>query len=241
MHDKQVALVTGANKGIGLETARQLARRGMTALVGARAPERGEEAAQRLRAEGLDARFVRLDVTEPASIAEAARWIETNLGRLDVLVNNAGVLIGTTKPSETNLDELRSLFQVNVFGTIAVTQAMLPLLRRARPAARIVNVSSGTGSLTQSSDPRWEHARINVLAYPAAKAALNMATVQFAKELRETGIKVNAADPGYTATDMTRHHGQPVEEGARASVWLATLDEGGPTGGFFDAKGPVPW
>lgn len=242
MHDGRVALVTGANKGIGLETARQLGRRGMTVLVGARDPARGEAAAGQLRDEGLDARFVQLDVTDSASIAAAARAIAAAPGRLDVLVNNAGIAIGRAKPSETDLDEVRRCFEVNVYGVVAVTQAMLPLLRRASPPARIVNVSSGVGSLTHHADPHWEHAWITAVAYPASKAALNMVTLQFAKELRDTGIKVNAADPGYTATDLNGHRGtQTVEEGARASVRLATLDEDGPTGGYFDADGPVPW
>lgn len=242
MHDRQVALVTGANKGIGLETARQLGRRGMRVLIGARDPAAGEAAAGRLRDEGIDARAVQLDVTDPASIAAAAQRIEAELGRLDVLVNNAGIAIGVTPPSEAALAELRQTFEVNAFGPVAVIRAMLPLLRRASPPARIVNVSSGLGSLTLHSDPRWEYGSFTAIAYPASKAALNMITVQFAKELRESGIKVNVADPGYTATDLNGHRGtQTVEEGARASVALATLGPEGPTGGYFDARGAVPW
>ncbi|UQA58528.1 SDR family oxidoreductase [Polyangium aurulentum] len=242
MHDKKVALITGANKGIGFETARQLGQRGMTVLVGARDAERGEAAAKRLREEGLDARFVRLDVTDGATIDAAAKWIERELGRLDVLVNNAGIVVDQQKPSECNLDDVRKVYDANVFGVIAVTQAMLPLLRRSAPHARIVNVSSGLGSFALQTDPRSPYASINILGYNSSKAALNMVTVQFAKELRDTGIKVNAADPGYTATDLNNNSGtQTVAEGTEASVKLATLDDDGPTGGYFDRMGPVPW
>ena len=242
MNDKRTALVTGANKGIGFETARQLGKQGMTVLVGARDEVRGARAVDTLRAENIDARFVALDVTDAASVAEAARAIERDLGRLDVLVNNAGIVVGRGKPSETSLDDVRRVFEVNVLAAVAVTNAMLPLLRRAAPTARIVMVSSGVGSFFHQSDPHWEYAWLNAIAYPASKAALNMVTVQYAKELAATGIKVNAADPGYTATDLNGHRGtQTVEEGARASVRLALLDDAGPTGGFFDARGRVPW
>jgi NAD(P)-dependent dehydrogenase (short-subunit alcohol dehydrogenase family) len=242
MHAKRVALVTGANKGIGLETARQLARRGMTVLVGARDAARGEEAAGRLRGEGLDARSLALDVVDAESAASAARRVEAELGRLDVLVNNAGIALGRTPPSGTDLPTMRRVFEVNVFGVVTVTKAMLPLLLKSAPDARIVNVSSGVGSLANASDPNWEFASLNSIPYPASKAALNMITVHLAKELRGSGIKVNAADPGFTATDLNQHRGtQTVEEGARASVALATLGPDGPTGGFYNAAGPVPW
>jgi NAD(P)-dependent dehydrogenase (short-subunit alcohol dehydrogenase family) len=241
MHDRPVALVTGANKGIGFETVRQLAARGMTVLLGARDPARGQEAARSLRAAGADVRFLPLDVTDAGSIATAARWIEAELGRLDVLVNNAGIAVDADPPSRADLGRIRTTFEVNVLGAIAVTCAMLPLLRRG-PAGRIVNVSSGLGSLALSSDPQWEHADFTTIGYPASKAALNMVTVQLAKELRDTRIKVNAADPGFTATDLNGHHGtQTAEEGARAAVQLATLDADGPSGGFFDARDRVPW
>jgi NAD(P)-dependent dehydrogenase (short-subunit alcohol dehydrogenase family) len=242
MHEKRVALVTGANKGIGLETARQLARKGLTVLLGSRDAARGDAAARRLQVEGLDARPLGLDVIDAASIVAAAHWVEAELERLDVLVNNAGVALGRAPPSGTDLETMRMVFEVNVFGAVAVTRAMLPLLLRSAPDARIVNVSSGVGSLTNASNPAWEFAALNSIPYPASKAALNMITVHFAKELRGTGIKVNAADPGFTATDLNQHRGtQSVEEGARASVALATLDATGPTGGFFSANGPVPW
>lgn len=242
MHDRRTALVTGANKGIGLETARQLGRRGMTVIVGARDAGRGAGAAAALREEGLDARPVEIDVTDAASVARAAATLERELGRLDVLVNNAGIVLGRPPPSETRLEDLRRVFEVNVFGAVAVTNAMLPLLRRASPAARIVFVSSELASLANHGDPGWPYAWFTALAYPASKTALGMVTVQYAKELAGTGIKVNAADPGYTATDLNGHRGtQTVEEGARASVRLSLLDDDGPTGGFFDARGRVPW
>src|SRR6516164_1407137 len=242
MNGKRTALITGANKGIGLETARQLGQRGMTVLVGARDGERGARAVATLRGEAIDARFIALDVTDAASIAEASRAIERDLGGLDVLVNNAGIILGRPKPSETRLDDVRRVFEVNVFAAVAVTNAMLPLLRRASPAARIVMVSSEIGGLSNHGDPQWKYAWFNAIAYPASKAALNMVTVQYAKELAATGIKVNAADPGYTATDLNGHRGtQTVEEGARASVKLALLDDAGPTGGFFDAHGQKSW
>lgn len=214
----------------------------MTVLVGARDVERGARAVEALRADGIDARPVPLDVTDAASIARCASYIERELGRLDVLVNNAGIILGRPRPSETQLDDVRRVFEVNVFAAVAVTNAMLPLLRRASPAARIVMVSSEIGGLANHGDPQWPYAWFNAIAYPASKAALNMVTVQYAKELAATGIKVNAADPGYTATDLNGHRGtQTVEEGARASVKLALLDDRGPTGGFFDAHGPIPW
>lgn len=242
MDRKRTALVTGANKGIGFETARQLGERGLTVLVGARDEARGARATQALREQGIDARAFALDVRDDESIVRCAARIAREHGALDVLVNNAGIIHGRPKPSETQRDELRSVFEVNVFGAIAVTNAMLPLLRRASPGARVVMVSSELGSLANHSDPSWKYAWFNALAYPASKAALNMVTVQFAKELAAAGIKVNAADPGYTATDLNGHRGaQSVEEGARASVKLALLDESGPTGGLFDQRGPVPW
>jgi NAD(P)-dependent dehydrogenase (short-subunit alcohol dehydrogenase family) len=242
MNGKRTALITGANKGIGLETARQLGKRGMTVLVGARDEERGAGAVETLRGEGIDAHVIALDVTDAKSIAKAASRIEREQGRLDVLVNNAGIILGRPAPSDTHLPDVHRVFEVNVFAAIAVTNAMLPLLRRASPAARIVMVSSEIGSIGNHSDPSWKYGWFNAIAYPASKAALNMVTVQYAKELADTGIKVNAADPGYTATDLNGHRGtQTVEEGARASVSLALLDDNGPTGGFFNARGSVSW
>jgi NAD(P)-dependent dehydrogenase (short-subunit alcohol dehydrogenase family) len=246
-----IALITGANKGIGLETARQLGARGFTVLAGARDAERGLEAERALRADGADARFVRLDVTDDASVREAAAWIEREYGRLDTLVNNAGIARGNP-PSQTDLDAMREVYEVNVFGVIRVTNAMLPLLRRA-PAARIVNVSSEVGSITSQADPASPLAAIPAsLAYPSSKSALDMITVMYARELRDTPIKVNAANPGYTKTDLNRNSGfRSVAEGAEASVYLATLPGDGPSGilwghlwtadGPADAYGTLPW
>jgi NAD(P)-dependent dehydrogenase (short-subunit alcohol dehydrogenase family) len=225
-----IALVTGANKGIGLEIARQFGARGFTVLAGARDEERGLAAERELRAGGLDARFVSLDVTLEASVREAADWIEREYGRLDILVNNAGIARGNPA-SQTDLDAMHEVYEVNVFGAIRVTNAMLPLLRRA-PAARIVNVSSEVGSISSMTDPASPLAQMPAsLAYPSSKAALNMITALYAKELRDTPVKVNAANPGYTKTDLNRNSGfRSVTEGAEASVQLATLPANGPSG-----------
>jgi NAD(P)-dependent dehydrogenase (short-subunit alcohol dehydrogenase family) len=230
----RIALITGANKGIGFETARQLAEQGITVLIGARDATRGEEAAQSLRDQGGDARFVEIDVTDEASAQRAAAWIDTEHGQLDILVNNAGTATITRRravPSATDLDDMRAIYAVNVFGVVAVTNAMLPLLRRA-PAARIVNVSSEVGSITAATSHTTPIGSMPPSGqYPSSKAALNMLTAQYAKELRDTPIKVNAANPGFTATDFTDHRGvRTAAQGAEASVHLATLPEDGPSG-----------
>jgi NAD(P)-dependent dehydrogenase (short-subunit alcohol dehydrogenase family) len=246
-----IALVTGANKGIGLETARQFGARGFTVLAGARDKERGLAAERELRAGGGDARFVLLDVTLDASVREAADWIEREYGRLDILVNNAGIARGDP-PSQTDLDVMHEVYEVNVFGVIRVTNAMLPLARRA-PAARIVNVSSEVGSISSMTDPASPLGQMPAsLAYPSSKAALNMITAIYARDLRDTPIKVNAANPGYTKTDLNRNSGfRSVTEGAEATVYLATLPADGPSGilwghlwsadGPADAYGRLPW
>ena len=242
-----IALITGANKGIGLETARQFGARGFTVLAGARDEERGLAAERELRFAGVDARFVPLDVTVDESVREAADWIEREYGRLDILVNNAGIARGAPA-SQTDLDAMREVYEVNVFGVIRVTNAMLPLLRRA-PAARIVNVSSEVGSISSMTDPASPLAQMPAsLAYPSSKAALNMITAMYAKELRDTPIKVNAANPGYTKTDLNRNNGfRSAAEGAEATVYLATLPAEGPSGILWghvwsaDAYGRLPW
>jgi NAD(P)-dependent dehydrogenase (short-subunit alcohol dehydrogenase family) len=247
----RIALITGANKGIGLETARQLGARGITVLAGARDQERGRAAERALHADSAEARFVRLDITDPRSVRHAADWIEKEYGRLDILVNNAGIARGSP-PSQTDLNAMREVYEVNVFGVITVTNAMLPLLCRS-PAARIVNVSSEVGSITSMSDPASPLAHMPTgLAYPSSKSALNMITAMYAKELRDTPIKVNAANPGYTKTDLNRNSGfRSVTEGAEASVHLATLPADGPSGilwghlwtadGPAEAYGALPW
>ena len=241
MSNRRVAVVTGANKGIGLEIARQLARGGITVHLGARDEARGREAAEKLRGEGLDARPLRLDVTDAQSVSAAAAQLERDPGRLDILVNNAGIAIDDGPPSRVSMDALRRTYETNVFGLVRVTQALLPLLRRS-DAGRIVNLSSGLGSLTLNSDPSWPFASVKFLAYNSSKSAVNAITVQLAWELRDTKLKVNAADPGYVATDMNRHQGvRSVEQGAAAPVRLATLPADGPTGGYFDDAGPLPW
>lgn len=239
---KRIALVSGANKGIGFEIARRLGKAGLIVLLGARDAALGEAAATELRAENLDVRYVELDLARLATIEAAAAAIHAEFQRLDVLVNNAGINVPADGPPSTaDLDSVRRAMETNFFGTFAVTRAMLPLLREA-PAARIVNVSSGLGSLTLNGDPDWEFAPYKLLGYCASKAALNMLTVQLAYELRGTAIKVNSADPGFTATDLNGHRGyQTVEEGAAEPVRLALLPPDGPTGGFSATAGPHPW
>jgi NAD(P)-dependent dehydrogenase (short-subunit alcohol dehydrogenase family) len=235
----RVALITGANKGIGFETARQLGKQGITVLVGSREKERGQKAVDTLRAEGIGARFIALDVSDQVTIDCAAAEVDRGFGRLDILVNNAGILLERIAPSECQVENLRKTFDTNVFGLFAVTKAFLPLLRKSA-AGRIVNVTSALGSLAVMSDPqRLEN---KFLAYSASKAAVNMMTVAFARELAGTKIKVNSAAPGYTATEMNNYSGtQTIAEGTVASVRLATLPDDGPTGGFLDAKGFVAW
>jgi NAD(P)-dependent dehydrogenase (short-subunit alcohol dehydrogenase family) len=251
VHDKPVALVTGANQGIGLQIARDLVAHGFIVLVGSRNLERGEAAAKEV---GTDARALQLDVTDQASIAAAAKRVRDELGRLDVLVNNAAISNTRLRPGESveeysrstrssnvSLDEVRAVWETNVFGVLAVTQAMLPLLREA-PAARIVNVSSGVGSLTRNADPAFPWRSIFGPVYPASKTALNAITLAMAIELESTGIKVNAACPGFTKTNLNNYAGtQTVEEGAREPVRLALLGPDGPTGTFSNTAGPVPW
>ncbi len=231
-------LITGANKGLGFETARRLVAAGHTVYVGSRDPERGRRAADR-----LGARFVRLDVTDEASVAAAAKTVEAE-GGLDVLVNNAGVegrgdgnrVIGAP---EVTAEQMRTVFETNVFGVVRVTHAFLPLLERSA-APVVVNVSSGLASLSRLADPASPSHFYPGVAYPASKAAVNMITVQYAKAF--PGMRINAVEPGYTATDLNGHTGtQTVEEGAEIIVRMARLGPDGPTGGYFDAEGPLPW
>jgi NAD(P)-dependent dehydrogenase (short-subunit alcohol dehydrogenase family) len=240
--NKRIGLITGANKGIGFEVARQLATSECTILMGARSQTLGEEAAERLAAERLDVCYIPIDLDDPLTIKAAANRIDADFGHQDILINNAGIAVQSDgPPSTSSLEAIERDYRVNLIGTVAVTQVMLPLLRRA-PSARIVNVSSGLGSLTKTSDPAFEFVAYKYLGYAASKAALNMFTVQLAYELRDTAIKVNSADPGYTATDLNGHRGtQPVAEGAVEIVRLALLPEDGPTGRFSNKNGVVPW
>ncbi|GAA3193902.1 SDR family NAD(P)-dependent oxidoreductase [Actinocorallia longicatena] len=248
---RKIALVTGANKGIGRGIAEQLAGLGMTVLVGARDPRLGEEAGAAVRAGGGDAHAIGLDVTDAGSVRDAAEAVGERFGRLDVLVNNAGIT-GSGRispadafdqvPSSVDLEMVRRVFETNVFGVIAVTNAMLPLLRRSAEA-RIVNVSSHAASLTLACDPDGPLAGLlPSAAYSPSKAALNAVTVNYANELRKDGILVNAAAPGFVGTDSNDHTGfLTVAQGAVVAVRLATLPAGGPTAGFFAEDGPVPW
>jgi NAD(P)-dependent dehydrogenase (short-subunit alcohol dehydrogenase family) len=239
---QKIALITGANKGIGFEVARQIGRAGVSVLVGARNKTAGEAAAARLAGEGLTAAYLAVDVTDRASIVAASARIEAAFGRLDILVNNAGINDAEDGPPSTaNPDAVERVFRTNFLGAQEVTRAMLPLLRKAR-SGRIVNVSSGLGSLAQNGDPNYPSAAVKLIGYSAAKAALNMLTVQLAYELRDTAIKVNSADPGYTATDLNGHRGhQSIPEGAAEAVRLALLPDDGLTGSFSNSDGRVPW
>ncbi|TDD70110.1 SDR family oxidoreductase [Actinomadura darangshiensis] len=243
----RIALITGANKGIGLETARILGRDGMTVLVGARSADLGEKAADALAEEGIDARFVHLDVTDAASIQAAAERIGDEHGRLDILINNAGITptdasdpATSPPPSRVAPDLVRTAFETNVVGVVAVTNAMLPLLRRS-PAGRIVNVSSNLGSLTQATGPSGA-ARPNLLPYNTSKTALNALTVAYAKELAGTPIKVNSVAPGFCATDLNGHTGSRTPaQGAAVIAGAAVLGDDGPTGSYIAEDGRVPW
>jgi NAD(P)-dependent dehydrogenase (short-subunit alcohol dehydrogenase family) len=240
-HKGKIALVTGANKGIGFEVARQLGMERITVLIGARNPQLGAVAEAKLKADGADAHFIELDVTKPETITKAVERIRAEFGRLDILVNNAGVVVkGDGPPSVADLDAVRQVLDVNFFGVLAVTQAMLSLVRNA-PSGRIVMVSSGLGSLTWNADPNWPFAGIKPLGYNGSKAILNMLTVQLAWELRDTPIKVNTVNPGYTATDLNGNSGtQTIEEGAAETVRQSLIPDDAPTGGFFQTGG-VPW
>ena len=243
MNTKRIALITGANKGIGFETARQLGQQQITVLLGARDAAKGEAAAAKLRAEGLEARALELDVTVSASIQRAADKVAQEFGRLDVLVNNAGVMTDdqTKKVSEQPLSAWRATFETNLFGVVAVTQAFLPLLRKSE-TGRIVNLSSILGSNTLHSDPQSPIYDFKLPAYNVSKSAVNAYTVQLAYELRDTPIKVNAAHPGWVKTEMGGE-GATMElaDGAKTSVALATLPADGPSGAYIHLGETLPW
>ncbi len=238
---KKVALVTGGNKGIGYAICRQLAEAGVAVLLGARDAVAGEAAAAALREEGLDVRSVAVDVANDASIAAAAERIAADPGRLDILVNNAGISGDhRTVPSEASLDVMRGIYATNVFGLTAMIQALLPLLRRS-PAGRIVNMSTGLASLSLTAGPEGPFAFSRLLAYNSSKTAVNAITVQFANELADTSIRINAANPGLCATDLSSGKGRPPAEGAAVAVRLALWDEGSPNGILFGDSGKMPW
>jgi NAD(P)-dependent dehydrogenase (short-subunit alcohol dehydrogenase family) len=240
--ENRVALITGANKGIGFEISRQLARQGITVVIGARNETRGAKAAMNLRDEGLDAHHVMLDVTDPSTIDSLPGFFEVQFGRLDILVNNAGVLLDEGTPfNELDIEMLRQTFETNFFGVFAITKALLPLIRRSE-AGRIVNVSSQLGSLADISNPDSAYAGFISFGYSSSKVALNALTALLAKELRGTDVKVNSADPGWVQTDMgTAAAPLTPEEGAVTPVWLATLPSDGPNGGFFSSGQPMAW
>lgn len=227
-------LITGANKGLGYETARRLIAAGHTVYLGARDERRGKQAARE-----LGARPVLIDVTRDDTVQAAAALIRGQVGHLDVLVNNAGIGGSRKLPGEVTAADIQAVYDTNVFGVVRVTHAFLPLLQ-ASSAPVIVNVSSGMGSLAVTTDPRRLESTLVGLAYPSSKTALNMLTSQYAKAF--PAIKINAVDPGYTATDLNGHRGtQTIEQGAEIIVRMATTAADGPTGGYFDAAGPVPW
>jgi NAD(P)-dependent dehydrogenase (short-subunit alcohol dehydrogenase family) len=239
---RKVALITGANKGIGFEVAQQLGEQGVHVLIGARDEGRGKAAVEQLTSQNILATYLPLDVTNTASISKAAAQISQEFGKLDILVNNAGISgnIGTP-PSQTDIDAMRQVYETNVFGTISVTIAMIPLLKLA-DQARIVNVSSSLGSLTMALDPNDMFYGINSLQYQSSKTALNAITVEFAKELESEGIKVNAACPGFVDTDFNGHRGtKPVKQAATIIVKLSTLGADGPTASFQSEDGELPW
>jgi NAD(P)-dependent dehydrogenase (short-subunit alcohol dehydrogenase family) len=248
MPEQRVALVTGANQGVGLQVARELVANGLTVLVGSRNFERGETAAKDI---GPGAVAVQLDVTDGDSIAAAAERIRQEFGRLDLLVNNAAIS-NTTRgslsppqaryPSSVSLDEVRAVWETNVFGVLAVYQAMLPLLRES-PDARIVNVSSGVGSLTANADPAYPYHALFGPVYPASKAALNAMTLAMMVELEATDIKVNLVSPAFTKTNLNGYAGtESVEDGSREVVRVALLGPAGPTGTFTRWENvTIPW
>lgn len=241
---QKIALITGANKGIGLETARQLGKLGVTVLVGARDLAKGEEAAEVLRGIGIDARAIKLDVVNEADRNAAAKLIEKDFGRLDILINNAAVMLDArtgNETSTTSLKALRDTFETNFFAVVALTQTLLPLLRKS-PAGRIVNLSSILGSQTLHATKGSPIYDAKTFAYDASKTALNSFTIHLAHELKGTAIKVNSAHPGWVKTDMGGEGAQmEIVDGAKTSVRLATLDENGPTGGYFHLEDALPW
>jgi NAD(P)-dependent dehydrogenase (short-subunit alcohol dehydrogenase family) len=241
--EKKIALITGANKGIGLETARQLAQKQITVLLGSRDKAKGESAAAKLKSEGLDVRPIEIDVTNEQSIRKAAERVEKEFGRLDILINNAGTMLDDNKKkvSEQSLDTWRRTFDTNLFGLIATTQTFLPLLRKSG-AGRIVNLSSILGSITYHATPGSPVYDFKTASYNVSKSAVNAYTVQLAYELKDSKIKVNAAHPGWVKTEMGGEGAtMEITDGAKTSVELATLDNDGPNGAYVHMGETLPW
>lgn len=240
----KIALITGANKGIGLETARQLARdHGFTVLVGARDAERGQEAVSELKNAGLDARLLLIDPTDAASIAAAAAQVEADFGQLDVLINNAGTIVESdheNAPAQLPTSALRETFELNVFALHEVTRAFWPLLEKSE-AARLVNVSSALGSLAMHADFAGPLKDVKILAYDSSKAAVNMMTIHYAWQWRDTPHRANAIHPGSVKTDLNPGGDLSLEEGAKSSVELATIPDDGPNGTFTHLGKTLPW
>lgn len=238
----RIALVTGANKGIGLEISRQLSQAGVTVLMGARSLERGQAAASDLTAAGLTVQAIAIDLNDDNTISAAAQKIQVEHGRLDILVNNAGIVDAEDgPPSVGTIAAARRLMETNFLGTLSVTQAMLPLLRQS-PAGRIVNLSTTLGSLAINGDPTSPYYEARLIGYNASKAALNMLTVQLAAELKATRIAVNSVAPGYVKTDLTGGNGfMTPEEGARLPVEYALLGDDAVSGNFVEPAGHAPW
>ncbi|MBB6147006.1 NAD(P)-dependent dehydrogenase (short-subunit alcohol dehydrogenase family) [Silvibacterium bohemicum] len=244
-NEKKVALITGANRGIGLETARQLGQKGITVVVAARTLASAEETASKLKAEGIDAFPVKLEVTSDQDRKAAVKTIGDKFGKLDILINNAGVGSQTDMfaltVSETTEEELQTVFGTNLFAVVAVTREFLPLLKKS-DAGRIVNLSSVLGSLTLHADPNSPIAAVKSLAYDASKSALNAFTIHLAAELKDTKIKVNSAHPGWVKTDMgTDKAPMEIVDGAKTSVELALLPQDGPNGRFIHLGQELPW
>lgn len=246
MTGKKIALVTGANKGLGFETSRQLALQGVMVLTGARDERLGSDAMEKLKAEGLEVESVQVDVTNSDHITRVRDLIEDRFGQLDILVNNAGTVhpeepLFSNSSATVSRVALRQTFDVNFFGLVELTQALLPLIRKS-PAGRIVNISSMLGSLGLHTDPQAGLDEIKPLAYDASKAALNMFTVHLAALLKDTPVKVNSAHPGWVKTDLGGEEApMDLVEGARTGVALATLGNDGPSGGFFHMGEHMPW
>jgi NAD(P)-dependent dehydrogenase (short-subunit alcohol dehydrogenase family) len=244
MADRKIALITGANKGLGFEMARQLGHEDVTVVVTARDPEKGERAARKLRGEGVDAHFCKLDVTNKEDHRAVFTFLKDKFGRLDILINNAGIsaeALGSGRASTSPEDALRRTFDTNFFAPVALTQALLPLLKKSQ-AGRIVNMSSILGSQTLHAKPDSPIYDFKSFAYDASKAALNSFTIHLAYELKDTSIKVNSAHPGWVKTDMgTDAAPMEIPEGAKTGVELALLGANGPAGGFFHLGKPLPW